>query len=163
MAEHFDDLRDLLSHELKDLYDAEHQLIEALPKMAEDATDQTLKQAFTSHLTETKEHVKRLESVFALLDVKADRETCKAMKGLIKEGKEALKAKGDPAVNDLALIAAAQRVEHYEMAGYGSVRTMCEIIGNQQAADQLQKTLDEEGAADHKLTDIAKSIYQVAR
>lgn len=163
MATHnLEDLKTLLLHELKDLYDAELQIVEALPKMAEAAHAARLKQAFTDHLRESEGHVKRLESVFAMLDAEPERETCKAMQGLIKEGKSAIKAKGDPVINDLALIAAAQRVEHYEMAGYGAVRTMARMCNETKAADTLQQTLDEEGATDKKLTSLAEGLYQQA-
>lgn len=159
MAEHFDQIRDLLVHELKDLYDAEHQLLDALPKMAGEAQDPSLKQAFSHHLRETEQQVIRLERCFELLDIDAERETCQAMKGLIKEGKDVLKAKGHESVIDLALIASAQRVEHYEMAAYGAARTMASIIGEASISAELQETLDEEGAADKTLTELAMQLY----
>jgi ferritin-like metal-binding protein YciE len=163
MATHnLDDLKTLLLHELKDLYDAEHQIVEALPKMTEVAQDARLKQAFEDHTRESEGQIKRLESVFALLDAKPERDTCKAMQGLIKEGKTEIKAKGEPVIHDLALIAAAQRVEHYEIAGYGAARTMARMCNESKAADLLQETLDEEGATDKKLTSLAENLYQKA-
>lgn len=157
----FHNLKDLLVLQLEDLYDAEKRLTEALPKMASAAHSPELKSAFQKHLTETKTHVTRLENVFKELGHKADRETCDAMKGLIKEGEEMIEAKGDPAVRDAALIAAAQRVEHYEMAGYGTLRNFAQRLGHHLAADLLQETLDEEGNADKMLTEIADNIVNV--
>jgi len=153
-----DSLRDLFVDELKDLYNAEHQLLKALPKMAKAATAQDLKRAFESHLKETKGQVARLDKVFAGLDLSPKGKKCKAMEGLIKEGSELMEEDADPDVMDAALIAAAQRVEHYEMAGYGCVRTFAQVLGETKAATLLQATLDEEGAADKKLTEIAKQI-----
>jgi ferritin-like metal-binding protein YciE len=154
----FNNLNDLLIEQLQDLYDAEYRLTEALPKMRDAASSSELKNAFDTHLEETKGHVRRLESVFAQLGIEAERQTCPAMKGLIKEGQEMIDADGDPGVKDSALIAAAQRVEHYEMAGYGSVRTFARRLGLAQIADTLQMTLDEEGAADKKLTQVAQEL-----
>jgi ferritin-like metal-binding protein YciE len=151
----FNSLDDLLVEQLKDLYDAEHQLVEALPKMADAATSTSLRNAFLDHLNETRNHVTRLEQTFQSMDVLPERETCKAMKGLVSEGSQMIDAKGNPAVRDAALIAAAQRVEHYEMAGYGSARTFAEQLGLADVADLLQSTLDEEEAADEKLTRLA--------
>lgn len=159
----FNSLEDLLVEQLKDLYDAEHQLVEALPKMAAAANSTSLRNAFLEHLDQTRNHVTRLEQVFSGIGVSPERETCKAMKGLVSEGSQMIDAKGDPAVRDAALIAAAQRVEHYEIAGYGSARTFAEQLGMTQAADLLQSTLDEEGAADKKLTQLAtQTINQEA-
>ncbi len=157
----FNSLNDLLIEQLQDLYDAEHRLIEALPKMRDAATSSELKNAFDMHLDETRGHVRRLEQVFSLLNVEPERQTCPAMKGLIKEGEEMIDAQGDPQVHDAALIAAAQRVEHYEMAGYGSVRSFARRLGLSQAADILQMTLNEEGAADKKLTQIAEGSVNI--
>src|SRR6185369_1058891 len=151
-------LRDLFVDELKDLYNAEHQLLKALPKMAKAATATDLKRAFESHLKETKGQVERLEHVFASLEISPKGKKCKAMEGLVEEGAELMKEDADPDVMDAGLIAAAQRVEHYEMAGYGCVRTYAQLLGETKAATLLQKTLDEEGAADKKLTQIAKQI-----
>lgn len=152
----FDRLEDLFGDQLRDLYDSEQRLIKALPKMAEAAESQELKRAFTHHLQETENHVDRLRQVFEIAGKKPDAKTCEAMKGLIAEGEEILGAEGDSAVRDAAIIAAAQRVEHYEMAGYGTARSFARQLGLEDAAQLLQQTLDEEGAADHKLTDIAE-------
>jgi ferritin-like metal-binding protein YciE len=152
----FNSLEDLFVEQLKDLYDAEHRLVEALPKMAEAANASGLKNAFREHLEETRNHVTRLEQVFATIGIEAERETCPAMKGLVSEGSEMIDAtRSNPAVKDAGLIAAAQRVEHYEMAGYGTARTFAQQLGLTQAADLLQSTLDEEAAADKKLTQLA--------
>lgn len=150
-------LQELLVEEIKDLYDAEHQLTKALPKMAKAATNTQLQNAFNSHLTETEGHIKRLEQVFEALGEKPSRKTCKAMKGLVEEGSEAIEEDMEPEVKDAALIAAAQRVEHYEMAGYGSARSFAQTLGHSDVAKLLQQTLNEEGAADEKLTKIAES------
>ena len=148
---------DLFSHQLADVYDAEIQLTEALPKMADAATASDLRSAFNTHLMETRDHVKRLEQVFQKLGRSPERQTCPAMKGLIKEGNEAVSATGDPSVKDAALIASAQRVEHYEIAAYGTLRTLARQVGLSDVASLFQKTLDEEGACDKKLTAIAES------
>lgn len=153
-----DTFETLLLDQLHDLYDAEHRLTEALPKMAAAAHNASLKAAFQSHLHETQGQVKRLEQVFASLGVKPQTKTCAAMKGLITEGSEAISATGDPDVKDAALIAAAQRVEHYEMAGYGCVKTFAERLGKSEAAGLLEQTLREEESADKKLTQIAETI-----
>ncbi len=153
----FNSLNDLFVNQIEDLYDAENRLTKALPKMAEAANSNQLKQAFQQHLTETQGHVSRLETIFRELGVEPKRETCAAMKGLITEGEEMMGAKGDPEVKDAALIAAAQRVEHYEMSGYGTARTFAQRLGRTQAASLLQQTLNEETAADKKLTTIAES------
>jgi len=155
MAE-MNSLYDLLEDELKDLYSAENQLIKALPRMAKKASSKTLKDAFTKHLKETEGHVKRLERIGKTLDIKLTGKVCQAMKGLIEEGKEILSEKGEPSVLDAALIGAAQRVEHYEMAGYGTVRAMAQALEMQDIVGILQQTLEEEGAADKKLTQIAE-------
>jgi len=157
-------LRELLVEELKDLYDAEHQLTRALPKMAEAAANSQLRDAFNQHLSETEGHIRRLEQAFQALGENASRKTCKAMKGLIEEGSEAIEENMDPEVKDAALIAAAQRVEHYEMAGYGAARTFAQTVGHRDVAELLQQNLDEEGNADKKLTQIAESrVNQQAR
>jgi ferritin-like metal-binding protein YciE len=151
-------LRDLYIHELKDLYSAENQLVKALPKMAKAATAKSLKAGFEKHLKETREHVERLKKVFSELGVSPGMKKCKAMEGLIEEGEHVIEEDAAPEVKDAALIAAAQRVEHYEMAGYGCVRTYAGLLGDKKAAQTLQKTLDEEGATDKKLTELAKGI-----
>ena len=150
-------LADLLEDELKDLYSAEHQLIKALPKMAKKASSAALKAAFTSHLKQTEGHVARLEKIGKSLEIKLTGKKCAAMEGLVKEGSEVIAEDGEDAVLDAALIGAAQRVEHYEMAAYGTVRGIAKQLGLDQAVKLLQQTLDEEGAADKKLTTIAES------
>lgn len=151
-----DSLRKLYVHELKDLYSAENQLLKALPPMVEAAQDESLQKAFKHHLDETRGHVKRLETIFKSLDFSPGGQHCPAMEGLIEEGKEAIKEIKEPEVRDAALIAAAQRVEHYEMAGYGTARTYAEKLGEYDAADILQETLNEESSADLKLTRLAE-------
>lgn len=153
----FNSFNDLFVNQIEDLYDAEQRLTKALPKMAEAASSSQLKQAFQSHLTETQGHVSRLEQIFREINVEPKRETCEAMKGLVAEGEEMIKANGDPDIKDAALIAAAQRVEHYEMAGYGTARSFAQRLGLNQAANLLQQTLNEEKAADAKLNTIAES------
>jgi ferritin-like metal-binding protein YciE len=154
----FDSLRDLFVKELQDLYSAEQQLVAALPKMAKAARSTGLRDAFQSHLAETRGHVQRLEQVFKALKLRPESKTCKAMKGLISEGSEWMSEHATPGVMDAGLIAAAQRVEHYEIAGYGCVRTYAKLLGESAVAKLLQQTLDEEGAADKKLTQLAKRI-----
>lgn len=156
-----DSLKDLYIDELKDLYNAENQLVKALPKMARKASAPELKRAFTDHLAQTEGHVQRLEKIFRGLGEKPTGKTCKAMKGLVEEGKEVIEENGDDSVLDAALIGAAQRVEHYEIAGYGVVRTFANLLGEGEAASLLQKTLDEEGAADKKLTGLAETVINV--
>lgn len=153
----FKSFRDLLVNQIEDLYDAETQLTRALPKMAEAANSTPLRQAFQHHLAETQGHVARLEPLFQQINLKPKRETCEAMKGLIEEGEETIKAKADPALKDAALIAAAQRVEHYEIAGYGTARSFANRMNLAAAATLLQQTLQEERAADEKLTSIPDS------
>lgn len=152
----FNNLNELFINELRDLYSAESQLIQALPKMAEAASDPRLKSAFESHLRETEEQARRLEEIFSGLGEKPTGETCKAMEGLVKESSEYVKAGGNPDVRDAGLIGAAQRVEHYEMAGYGTARALASRLGLSDISQVLQKTLDEEAAADFKLTEIAE-------
>src|SRR5437762_13641381 len=147
---------DLIVEQLEDLYDAEQRLVKALPKMAAAAHNSSLKAAFQEHLRQTEGHVSRLEQAFKALGKPAQAKTCEAMKGLIEEGEEVISAKGDPNVKDAALIAAAQRVEHYEIAGYGTVRTFAQRLGRSDAARLLQQTLDEEAATDKKLTTLAE-------
>ena len=150
-------LRDLYVEQLKDLYSAETQLVDALPKMADAAASPELKTAFREHLSQTRQHVERLEKIFRSMSEKPKGETCEGMKGLIKEGEEMIKMKGEPEVIDAGLIAAAQRVEHYEIAGYGTVRTYAELLGDQEAVRLLERTLQEEEETDEKLTAIATS------
>ena len=151
-------LHDLYVNELKDLYNAEHQLLKALPKMAKAASSPDLAKAFTDHLAETEGQIERLETIFAELEVSPRGKQCKAMEGLLEEGKEVMAEDADPSVMDAALISAAQRVEHYEMAGYGTVRTYARLLGYKGAARVLQQTLNEEGKTDHLLTRLAVSI-----
>ena len=152
-----DTLEELLHEELCDIYDAENQIIDAMPKMVDAASTPQLKEAFRDHLEETKAQAERLEQVFNLFNWKAEKKTCAGMKGLLKEGEELMAMRGKAVVKDAALISAAQRVEHYEMAAYGSARTFASMVGNNEAADLLQITLDEEAKSDQTLTDIALS------
>lgn len=149
-------LRHLLVHDIQDLYSAEKQLIDALPKMAEKASDPELRAAFESHLGETQHHVVRLERIAEILGVDPDEVTCKAMKGLIKEAEEIMDEAESPESLDAGMIGAAQKVEHYEMAGYGTVRAYARKLGLDEVARILQETLDEESAANEKLTMIAE-------
>ncbi len=149
-------LKDLYIEQLRDLYSAETQLISALPKMAQAASSSDLKQAFQDHLQETQHQKQRLEQIFQELGTSPQGETCQAMKGLITEGEGLINTNGDPKVKDAALIASAQRVEHYEMAGYGTVRTFANELGFDTAKSLLQQTLDEEGNADKKLNALAE-------
>ena len=151
-------LHDLLIDELKDLYSAETQLTIALPKMAKAANDEALKAGFEEHLDQTHEHIARLDRVMELLEASPRGKTCKAMKGLVAEGEEKIDEDASPAVKDAALICAAQKVEHYEIAGYGSVRTFAEILGQDEVVALLQETLDEEAETDRRLTELASSL-----
>ena len=150
-------LDDVLMAELSDLMSAEKQLVKALPKVAEAASSKELREASEHHLDETRGHVQRLEQVFESLGADVESEHCEAMEGLIGEGEEIVEADGDDAAKDAALIGAAQRVEHYEIAAYGTARTLAEQLGKDDAAALLQETLDEESAADQTLTKIAVS------
>jgi ferritin-like metal-binding protein YciE len=151
-------LQDLYVEQLRDLYDAENQLIKALPKMAEAASSDDLRQGSEDHLEQTRGHVQRLETIFAKLGEKPKREKCKGMEGLVKEGSEVLEEDMDENVKDAAIIAAAQRVEHYEIAGYGTVRTFANLLGDREAALLLQPTLDEEKETDQQLSELAEDI-----
>jgi ferritin-like metal-binding protein YciE len=151
-------LKELYVEELRDLYNAENQLIKALPKMAKGASSDELKEAFEKHLEQTKGHVQRLEQVFEELGEKTKGKTCQAMKGLIEEGSEILKADGEDSVLDAAIIVAAQKVEHYEIASYGSVRTFAQLLGQDKSAELLQQTLDEESEANELLNKLAEDI-----
>lgn len=155
-------LDELFEHELEDLLSAEQQLVEALPKMAEAANNTALKTAFKNHLKETKTHVTRIEKAFKTLGKTPKGHTCKGMQGLIKEGEDIMKNASDPAVMDAGLIAAAQRVEHYEIAGYGTARSHAETLGHMQLVDLLQTTLDEEGTANKLLTQLAEGRMSFA-
>jgi ferritin-like metal-binding protein YciE len=153
-----DSLKKLYLEELRDLYSAETQLVKALPKMVKGASSAELKQAFGNHLEQTEEHVERLNEIFGRLDEKPTGKICKAMKGLIEEGSEMLEEEGEESVIDAGLIGAAQRVEHYEIASYGTVRTFANLLGEQDAAELLQQTLDEEGETDKELSELAEGI-----
>jgi ferritin-like metal-binding protein YciE len=156
-------LRDLFIDELRDLYDAENQITEALPKLIEKAQFPELKSALQEHLEVTRGQIRRLETIFERLNEKPTGESCKGMKGLIKEGDDMATRDGSQSVIDAAIISAAQRVEHYEMAGYGTVRTYAELLGENEFANLLQQTLDEEKEADQTLSQIAKTINVQAR
>lgn len=151
-----DSLHELMVDELKDLYSAENQLLKALPKMAKKASSNDLKDAFTSHLKETEGHVKRLQQIAKILSIDLGGKKCHAMEGLVEEGSEVLDEDGPEAVIDTALIGAARRVEHYEMAAYCSTRGMAEQLGNDDVAKLLEQTTNEEEAADEKLKSIAQ-------
>lgn len=153
-----DTLRKLYVEELRDVYNAEQQLVKALPKMAKAASSDELREAIEAHLDETKGHVERLEEIFEGLDESPKGKTCQAMKGLIEEGSEILEEKGEESVLDAGIIAAAQKVEHYEIATYGTLRTWADLLNQDEAAGLLQETLDEEGEADKKLNDLAEEI-----
>ena len=153
-----ENLQQLYVEQLRDLYSAETQLLDALPKMAERAVHPELKQGFEMHHRQTEEQVRRLEQIADSLGTKITGETCDGMKGLIKEGEKMIKERGSDDVRDAALIAAAQRVEHYEIAGYGCARTYARLLGREQDAQILQMTLDEEGETDHKLTALAERV-----
>ncbi len=147
---------DLFVEQLQDLYDAEQRITQALPKMAAAAHNPALKSAFQEHLRQTENQVTRLQQVFKSLGKSAQSKTCAAMKGLVEEGSEIVSGEGDPDVKDAALIAAAQRVEHYEIAAYGTARTFAQRLGKPEAARLLQQTLDEEAETDKKLTGLAE-------
>jgi ferritin-like metal-binding protein YciE len=152
------DLRDLFVEELKDLYSAENQIIKALPKMIRAASSEELKAGFTEHLEQTKLQVQRLEQIFKNVGENPKGKKCKGMEALLVEGKELMEEDASAEVLDAGLIAAAQHVEHYEIAGYGCVRTYAELLGDKKAVQLLQKTLDEEKETDTKLTELAREI-----
>jgi len=151
-------MEDLFLEQVEDLYDAEKRLVKALPKMAEATTSVTLRQAFESHLMETEGHVSRLENIFRTLGQNPKTHTCDAMKGLISEGEDVVSDIDQSPLRDAGLIAAANRVEHYEIAAYGSARTFAQILGLNEAASLLEQTLREEKTADQKLTQLAESM-----
>lgn len=155
-----DSLETLLQEELKDIYDAEKRLVKAIPKMAKAATSGELRAALEEHLEVTKGQVQRLEEVFDLLGTPAKAKPCAGMKGLIEESDEVMAHDATESIMDCAIIGAAQRVEHYEMAAYGTVRTLAERLGNNQVADLLEETLNEEKEADLKLTEVAEQLYE---
>jgi len=154
-------LQDLFVDCLKDLHNAENQLVRALPKMAKAASNPDLKKAFETHLEETKGQIERLDMIFERLGESPKGKKCLAMEGLIGEGKELMEEDAEPEVMDAGLIGASQKIEHYEIAGYGTVRTYAKLLGNDVAAKLLQKTLDEEGATDKKLTALAESTINI--
>ena len=147
-------LKEFLVNGLKDIYWAEKALVKALPKMAKNANSPDLAEALTNHLEETKEHVSRLEEVFSIIGEKATAKKCEAMEGLIKEGEETMKDAEDGVMMDAGIIASGQKVEHYEIATYGTLAAYAEILGYEDAVDLLRQTLEEEKAADEKLTDV---------
>ena len=148
-------INDLYEEQIKDLYSAEKQLAKALPKMAKKASSPTLKKGFENHLEQTNEHISRLEQIAEMWSFKPTGKKCKAMEGLIEEGSEVIKEKGNKVIIDAALIAAAQRVEHYEISAYGSAKALAEKLGCSDSMDLLQSTLDEESATDELLTKIS--------
>jgi ferritin-like metal-binding protein YciE len=156
-------IEDLFLDELKDLYSAEKQITKALPKLVKAASTQDLSEAFDSHLQETKGHVERLEEIFQKLGKKGAGKTCEGMKGVLEEGSEVIQEIEKGPIRDAGLIAAAQRVEHYEIAGYGSVRSFAELLGKTDIVELLEETLQEEKAADEKLTKISESVNQEAQ
>jgi ferritin-like metal-binding protein YciE len=153
-----DTLEKLYVDELRDIYNAENQLLGALPKMAKGASSPDLKNAFEMHLRQTESHVERLEQIFAVLDESPKGKTCHGMKGLIEEGSEILKEDGEESVLDAGIIEAAQKVEHYEMAAYGSARTFARLLGQEKAAELLQSTLDEESETNESLNQLAENM-----
>lgn len=156
-------LEELLIDELKDLYSAEKQIVRALPKLAKSATSQELSEALLSHLEETEGQVERLEKISGLVGKKLTGKTCVGMKGVLEEGSEVLEDTDEGAIRDAALIAASQRVEHYEMAGYGAARDFAKLLGKSDIASLLEETLEEEKNADKKLTSIASSVNEQAK
>ncbi len=157
-----DSLRQLYVDELRDLYSAETQLVKALPKMAKASSSAELRQAFEEHLRQTSEQVSRLEQIFEMLGEKATGKKCLGMEGLVKEGSETMQEEYGDAVKDAAIIGAAQRVEHYEIAGYGTVRAFAELLGENEHISLIEETLDEEKQADEKLTQLAEQINSEA-
>ena len=157
-----DSLRQLYVDELKDLYSAETQLVKALPKMAKASSNAQLRQAFEEHLRQTSEQVSRLEQIFDMLDEKPTGKKCLGMEGLVKEGSETMQEKYGDAVMDAAIIGAAQRVEHYEIAGYGTARAFAELLGEDEHISLIEQTLEEEKQADEKLSQLAEEINSQA-
>jgi len=154
-------LQKLYLNELRDLMSAEHMILKALPEMASKASHSGLKDAFRLHEQQTRQHVQRLEQIFSMIGVKPEEKKCKGMEGIIDEGKDTLKEYDDSDVLDAALIAAAQRVEHYEIAAYGCVRTYANVLGLSSQEELLQQTLNEEGNTDHRLTQLADEVVNV--
>jgi ferritin-like metal-binding protein YciE len=160
MATH-ESLQELYINELRDLMSAEHMILKALPKMADKASHSGLKEAFRMHEQQTRQHVQRLEQIFSMIGMKAEEKTCKGMEGIIDEGQDVMKEYKDSDVLDAALIAAAQRVEHYEIAAYGCVRTYANVLGLTNQEDLLQQTLNEEGNTDKRLTQLADEVVNI--
>jgi ferritin-like metal-binding protein YciE len=158
-----DSIEKLFVEELKDIYSAENQITKALPKMAKASTSQELRAAFENHLEETRNQIKRLDQIFEVLGKSAKGKTCDAMKGLLQEGSQTIEETEEGEVRDAAMISAAQRVEHYEMAAYGTVRTFAELLGQKEAVKLLEETLEEEKKADQKLTSISKTVNAKAQ
>src|SRR5277367_3943769 len=158
----FATLKDLYLHELKDLFSAEQQLVKALPKMAKAASNKELAGGFQAHLEQTKEHAQRLHQILTSHNATTRGPKCKGMEGIVAEGAEMIEEEADDEVKDAGLIAAAQRVEHYEMAGYGTARTYAELLGDKEGAKLLALTLEEEKQTDQKLSQLAKSTVNVA-
>lgn len=158
-----DSLRQLYIDELRDLYNAETQLTKALPKMAKASSNSELRQGFEEHLRQTSEHVSRLEQIFDMLGEKPTGKKCLGMEGLVKEGAETMKEDYEGAVMDAAIIGAAQRVEHYEIAGYGTVREFAQLLGEDEHISLLEQTLEEEKQTDEKLTQLAEDINSQAQ
>lgn len=154
-------MQDLFDEELEDLYDAEKQIVKALPKIAEAVASEELRDALEEHLEQTKQHVTRLEQVFQSIGREAKAKKCEGMKGLLEEGENVISELDKSPVRDAALIAAAQKVEHYEISGYGTLRTFAQLLGHDDAVELLEETLEEEKEADEKLTDIAESEINI--
>ncbi|HWP91177.1 MAG TPA: ferritin-like domain-containing protein [Thermodesulfobacteriota bacterium] len=160
----FNTLHDLFISELKDLYSAEKQIVRALPKMAKAASSSELQDAFQEHLQQSKNHIDRLDEIFDMLQVSSRNKKCKGIEGIIEEGQELIskgKTNSNPDALDAGIVAAAQKVEHYEIAGYGTVRTYASMLGHDKAANLLQQTLDEEKETDQKLTLLAETMINV--
>lgn len=155
-------LNELFVEELKDMYDGEKQLVRALPKLAKTATNSDLKKGINDHLTQTEEHVARIERIFGMLDLKAQGKKCEGIQGILSEGKVSLEDCDDDNVRDASLIASAQKVEHYEIASYGTLHAWANQLGMDEAGALLQKTLDEEKRADAKLSEVAEQMVNVA-
>ena len=155
-------LKELFIEQIRDIYDAEKQLVKALPKLAKASESEELSEALNNHLEETQQQVQRLEQVFQIAGTNAKGKPCKGMKGLLEEGNEAVQEEDEGALRDLAIIAGCQRVEHYEISAYGTVRTLAEQLDMEDAVELLQQTEDEEKQADEKLTQVAQSIYESA-
>jgi ferritin-like metal-binding protein YciE len=155
-------LQELLVDNVRDMYDAEKQLVKTLPKLAKAADSEELADSIREHLEQTQNQVERLENIFEMLGMSAKAKPCKGMRGLIEEGSESMEKQDEGVLRDLAIIESAQKVEHYEIAAYGTMRTIAERLGNDEAAKLLQQTEDEEKAADSKLSEVAMSLYEAA-